>query len=280
MSAQADGDGRRVPSLDGVFSREEVSVDLTMCGLLVDRAEHLARLYATHRDWTQVEEAWFDQRMDGRSTEGSSRKIYRVLSSRFKTVGSELPAISKLPAIFDQCETHRDKAQVLYFYLVEDDTLVKYVLHQYVRRFVDGSLAGIDFHAESVQETLQSFHYADGTEFDYAESTATRWGEGLRSVMREIGVLETQQSFEPTSPTVGTVPLLVSAGYSWQTDGEEWLSAPVGWLYLFQPEQYWESLAERLADHEAWTASGIHGTLRLEPSGDPFGWADEREGEP
>jgi len=87
----------------------------------VDRAETLARLYARHRDWTVVEEKWIEERFDERSTRGSSKGIYRALSSRFKTVGSELPSIVQLPSVLDQCETVRDKAQVLYFYLLEDD---------------------------------------------------------------------------------------------------------------------------------------------------------------
>lgn len=131
MHTAADGGKEQAPELDSVFSREDVSMDLTMCGLLVEKAEQMARLYATHRDWTTVEDQWFNERIDERSTKGSSRKIYRVLSSRFKTVDYSLPAIAQLPSVFDQCDTHRDKAQVLYFYLIEDDPLVKYTVHEY-----------------------------------------------------------------------------------------------------------------------------------------------------
>jgi len=121
MTLRTDGRGTSLPSLDSTFSHDEVSMALTRCGLLVDRAETLARLYARHRDWTVVEEKWIEERFDERSTRGSSKGIYRALSSRFKTVGSELPSIVQLPSVLDQCETVRDKAQVLYFYLLEDD---------------------------------------------------------------------------------------------------------------------------------------------------------------
>jgi len=33
-------------------------MDLTMCGLLVERAEELARLYAEHGNWNDVKERW------------------------------------------------------------------------------------------------------------------------------------------------------------------------------------------------------------------------------
>jgi len=279
MDIRGDGGGHRVPALDSTFSQEEVSMDLTMCGLLVERAEVIADLYATHRDWTTVEDRWFDERIDGRSTRGSSRKIYRVLSSRFKTAPASLPAISRLPSVFEQCETERDKAQVLYFYLVEDDPLVQFVIHQYVRRLERRGLAGLDFGEDTVASRLGEFRYANGERFDYAESTISRWGQGLRSVMRDIGVLDTQQAVKGQSPNLGDVPLLVASGYSFEENGKEWLTNPIGWLYLFQEEQYWESLAERLASLGGWEASGIPGDLRLQPTGETYGWADAVEGD-
>lgn len=278
MSNHVDGEGQ-VPSLDTTFSQSDVSMDLTMCGLLVEKAEEMARLYAEHRDWTTVEDRWFEERLDNRSTRGSSRKVYRVLSSRFKTADKSLPAISKLPSVFEKCDTQRDKAQVLYFYLVEDDPLVKFVVHEYVRRLEERGNDGLDFKQDVVESILAEFHYADGEQFDYAESTTNRWGEGLRSVMREIGVLEDQQSLQGQTPNVGTVPLLVASGYSWENSGKDWLSSPIGWLYLFQQEQYWDSLAERLGEHSSWEASGIHGELRLQPAEETYAWAESMEGE-
>jgi len=69
----------------------DVNMDLTMCGLLVERAEELARLYAEHGNWNDVKERWFDERLSNRSTRGSSQKIYRVLTSRFKNAPTDLP---------------------------------------------------------------------------------------------------------------------------------------------------------------------------------------------
>lgn len=68
MDSVSGEDNESLFSLDGAFSRAEVSMDLTMCGLLVSRAEELARLYASHTDWTAVEETWFAERQSGRST--------------------------------------------------------------------------------------------------------------------------------------------------------------------------------------------------------------------
>lgn len=274
MTLRTDGRGTSLPSLDSALSHEEVSMALTGCGLLVERAETLARLYARHRDWTVVEERWLEERFDGRSTRGSSKGIYRALSSRFKTAGRELPSIVRLPSVFDRCETNRDKAQVLYFYLLEDDPLVKYVVHRYANRLRESGVAGLDFEQETVERLLDELRYDDGSGFDYAESTTRRWGEGLRSVMREIDVLDTQQALQGRVPNLGTTPLLVAAGYSWETHGDEWLSRPTGWLYLFQPEQYWDALAERVSDDPNWEAGGIHGELRLRPVDGTYDWAE------
>ena len=272
-------DGGSLPSLDSAFPRDEVSMSLTRCGFLVDRAETLARLYARHRDWTVVEEQWIEERVDERSTRDSSKGIYRALSSRFKTAGSELPSIVQLPSVLDQCETVRDKAQVLYFYLLADDPLVRYTVHRYVDRLRESGVDGLDFEQATIERLLNEFHYADGSEFDYAESTTRRWGEGLRSVMREIGVLDTRQALQGQIPTLGTTPLRVASGYSWERHGDEWLSRPTGWRYLFQPEPYWDSLAERVSDDPNWEAGGIHGELRLRPVGDTYGWAEPWEGD-
>jgi len=279
MTLRTDGRGASLPSLNSTFPHDEVSMALTRCGLLVDKAETLARLYARYRDWTVVEEKWIEERFDERSTRGSSKGIYRALSSRFKTAGTELPSIVKLPSILDQCETVRDKAQVLYFYLLEDDPLVKYTVHRYVDQFQESGVGGLDFEQETIERLLNEFNYDDGSKFDYAESTTRRWGEGLRSVMREIGVLDTQQALEGQIPNLGTTPLLVASGYSWETHGDDWLSQPTGWLYLFQSEQYWDSLAERVSDDPNWEASGIHGELRLQPVDDTYDWAEPWEGE-
>ena len=276
MTPQSRGN-TALPALNSTFSRDEVSMDLTMCGLLVDRAEELARLYTDHSDWAAVERVWFDERLDGRSTKGSSRKIYRVLTSRFKNAGPELPATVQLPSVFDQCETRREKAQVLYFYLLNDDSLVRYVVHEYARRLASEGTAELNFEAETLRETLQSFRYADESKFDYADSTTKRWEEGFRSVLREIGVLETQQTFHGEPPTIGTVPLLVSGGFSWEEGGTEWLSHPVGWMYLFQPQTQWESLTNRLAAHSNWETSELHGDLRLRPVGDTYSWASKED---
>ena len=128
MSAVPDG-GEKPPSLTRVFSPAEVNMDLTMCGLLPERAEELARLYEEHENWNQVKEVWFEERRANRSTRGSSQKIYRVLTSRFKNAPASLPNPRDLPTVLDTCATSRDKAQILYLYLVADDALVRYVVH-------------------------------------------------------------------------------------------------------------------------------------------------------
>jgi hypothetical protein len=142
---------------------------LTRCGLLVDKAETLAQLYARHRNWTVVEEKWLNERFDEQSTRGSSQTIYRALSSRFKTAGGNLPAIARLPSVFEQCETSRDKAQVLYFYLIEDDPLVQYAVHRYSWRLQNRGADGLEFKQETVERLLREFHYDDGSDYDYAE---------------------------------------------------------------------------------------------------------------
>ena len=275
MTYVSDGSGSLLPSLSRQLSPGDVNMDLTMCGLLVERAEELAQLYADHGNWNDVKEIWFDERLSNRSTRGSSQKIYRVLTSRFKNAPTALPNPSALPSVFDECRTSQDKAQILYLYLVADDSLVRYVVHEYVGRFANGETEPLNFSNETLGQILDQLEYSDGTEFDYADSTTERWCEGFRSVMREIGVLEGQQSTLGEPPSLGDAPLLVSMDYSFGVDDEEWITAPRGLLYLLQPESRWEELFDRAASTSAWEYLEVHGELDLRPTDEPYSWVQD-----
>ena len=275
MTYVSDGGGSLLPSLSRQLSPGDVNMDLTMCGLLVERAEELAQLYADHGNWNDVKEIWFDERLSNRSTRGSSQKIYRVLTSRFKNAPTALPNPSALPSVFDECRTSQDKAQILYLYLVADDSLVRYVVHEYVGRFANDETEPLNFSNETLGQILDRLEYSDGTEFDYADSTTERWCEGFRSVMREIGVLEGQQSTLGEPPSLGDAPLLVSMDYSFGVDDEEWITAPRGLLYLLQPESRWEELFDRAASTDAWEYLELHGELDLRPTDKPYSWVQD-----
>lgn len=269
MNTLPDGDNGP-PSLSRTFSPEEVNMDLTMCGLLPDRAEEITRLYREHGNWNQVKDIWFEERRANRSTKGSSQKIYRVLSSRFKNAPATLPNPSDLPAVLDTCSSSRDKAQVLYLYLVADDALVRYAVHEYARRLAEDFPEPLDFSNGTLTSVLNQFEYADETPLDYADSTTERWCEGLRSVMRGIGVLENQQTVVGTPPSLGDTPLLVAMGYSYEERDEEWFESPTGLQYLFEPSARWEELYNRAAETEAWEFVELHGSLQLQPTDEPY----------
>lgn len=258
------------PSLNSVFSPESISMDLTSCGLLVDRAEKISRLYAKHLDWNKTKEIWHDSRLGGRGSRHSSQKIFRILKSRFQSAGSELPVIEKLPTIFDLCESHRSKAQILYFYLLETDMLVKYVVHEFIRNMFLAGDDKLNFKSE-LDKILERFRFSNGNPLQYSKSTMNRWGRGFRSVMRKIGVLDSSQSVIGSSPPISDLPLLVSTGYSWRKKGDTWLASPVGWMYLFQPTKKWNPLVKRLSKFDSWCLSEFPGEVQLTPLNDhPF----------
>ncbi|WP_233738213.1 BrxA family protein [Halocatena pleomorpha] len=247
-------------------------MDLTMCGLLVDRAEELARLYADLGNWNDVKHIWFDERLSNRSTRESSQKIFRILTSRFKNAPTALPNPSRLPNVFEHCETTRDKAQILYLYFVSDDALVRYVVHEYSARLAREESKPLNFSNETLQNILNGLTYSDGSSFDYAESTTERWCEGIRSVMRKIDVLKEQQTVMRSIPSISTVPLLVAMDYSYEISDDEWITAPRGLLYLFQPEKRWEELFDRAATTPAWEYRELHGNLNLRPTEKTYSW--------
>jgi hypothetical protein len=273
MTTFPDGNGGP-PSLSREYPSEAVTMDLTMCGLLVERAAELALLYQQHGNWNEVKDVWFEERRAERSTRGSSQKIYRVLTSRLKNAPAALPNPKDLPAVFDLCSRPTDKAQVLYLYLLADDVLVRYVVHECVQRMLSDTLDALDFSNESLKPVLDTLEYTDGESFDYADSTTERWCEGFRSVLREIGALEQQETVIEAPPSLGDVPLLVAMAYSYEMGGDDWIEAPLGLQYLFQPQDRWEELYDRVAETDSWTFSEIHGTLQLQPVSDPYDWID------
>ena len=273
MNAFPDG-GEGPPSLSHELSPEEVTMDLTMCGLLSERAEEIAQLYRDHGTWNEVKDVWFGERRSNRSTRGSSQKIYRVLSSRFKNAPTSLPNPSSLPALFERCSTTREKAQILFLYLVSDDMLVRYTVHEYVQRLQEGRPDALDFGDETLIDVLSRLEYSDGTRFDYAESTTQRWCEGFRSVMRDIGVLEDQQAVSGSVPTLGDRALLVGLGHSYEKGDDTWIGSPIGLQYLFQPETRWEELYDRAVQTGAWEFVELQGSRKLQPTDETYAWID------
>ncbi|AGN01213.1 hypothetical protein L593_06330 [Salinarchaeum sp. Harcht-Bsk1] len=243
-----------------------------MCGLLVDRTEELARLYREHGSWNQVKQVWFDEWRSNRSTRGSAQKIFRVLTSRLQNPPGSLPAPSELPDVLDACATTRDKAQVVYLYLVADDPLVRYVVEAYSRYLTEDVTNSLDFSNSTLTEVLDRLEYEDGSSFDYADSTTVRWCEGFRSVMREIGVLEDQQAVTGSSPSTGDVPLLVAMGYSYEEGGDDWLECPIGLCYLFQAGSRWEEQFDRVGATDDWEFVELHGSLELRPVDGTYDW--------
>ncbi|WP_136689167.1 hypothetical protein [Halorhabdus sp. H27] len=278
MKKKPDGNSG-LPSLSRTFSLEEVNMDLTMCGLFPDRTEEIAELYRVYGNWNEAKEIWFEERRANRSTRGSSQKIYRVLSSRLKNTPARLPNPSELPTVLDACSSSQEKAQVLYPYLVADDPLVRYVVHEYARRLSGEYPEPLDFSNETLITILNQFEYADGTSFDYADSTTERWCEGFRSVMREIGVLKNQQTVVGDPPSLGETALLVAMGYSYVQGEDEWFESPIGLQYLFQPSARWEELYNRAAETESWEFVELHGNLQLRPNEGPYSSITSEEGE-
>lgn len=251
-------------------------MDLNRCGLVVEQASEVATLYRQSGNWNEVKEQWFEHRHATRSTSDGAQDMYRVLSERFKEASTSLPNPTQVPSILEACETHRDKAQILYFYLATTDALVQYLVHEYGRRLLQEGVKSLDFSDEVIIDLLNDLVYDDGTTYDYAESTTERWCQGFRSVMREIGVLEGPTDVVGSPPSLGDIPLLVALGFSYDHGDAEWYRSPRGLLYLFQPENRWEELYDRVATMDAWEYIELHDGLRLQPVEEPYGWVNSR----
>ena len=254
-----------IPSLAGTLPESDITTGLTQCGLQTDRTNEIASLYAEELDWTSVKDIWYDERVAERSSKNSSKKLLVTIRSRLQSAGEGLPSVPQLPSILDQCRNEREEAQVLFLYLLNHDGLARFVIHEYLRRMTKQNVSALNFEMERVLDILDNFRYKSGDPLEYSESTQKRWVQGLRSALREIGVLEGKTETSGQTPKVGDIPLQVGAYYSWVQNDDEWLTKPIGWLYLFQSEEYWEPQSKRLAQYDAWTHHEARSRVWFEP---------------
>jgi hypothetical protein len=253
-----------IPSLEGKLSETDITVALTEAGLLVERTEEIVRLYAEHRSWTKVKERWHEERVHGRGSRDSAQKIFRIVRRRLQSGGGDLPGISALHTSVQECPTEQAKAQLFYFYLVEEDALFKYVLHELLRQ------QGVDrdewvLSPSTITEVLGTFQYSSGDGLGYASSTLHRWAQGFRSVLRDIGVIKEKYDSTGSTPTLDFPPLHVGALYSWNQEETEWTVRPIGWMYLLQPPARQEVLFERLHESNQWSTTRLRDRTVLEP---------------
>lgn len=262
-----DGRERRdtIQSLNGEFSTEETHIGLVAASLDLDQTREIAELYNDSGDWNTTSERWLDERRAERVTIEGSRRSFNAIKPRLQEAGGGLPPLRYLPDILDQCRNQRDQHQVIYCYLVAEDAVFQYVLHEYLVQGDNRGASNLDFSDSQIIGMLEEFQHIGGEPLDWAESTKDRWASNFRGVLRSIGVIESRQGTTGEVPNIGDVPLEVAAYWSWHKDGDEWLTDPLGWRYLFQPEPFWEPQTQRLTKSTRWTSHQAHGRRWYEP---------------
>jgi hypothetical protein len=262
-----DGRERRdtIQSLNGEFSTEETHIGLVAASLDLDQTREIAELYNDSGDWNTTSERWLDERRAERVTIEGSRRSFNAIKPRLQEAGGGLPPLRYLPDILDQCRNQRDQHQVIYCYLVAEDAVFQYVLHEYLVQGDERGASNLDFSDSQIIGMLEEFQHIGGEPLDWAESTKDRWASNFRGVLRSIGVIESRQGTTGEVPNIGDVPLEVAAYWSWHKDGDEWLTDPLGWRYLFQPEPFWEPQTQRLTKSTRWTSHQAHGRRWYEP---------------
>ena len=254
-----------IPSLSGSFSEDEINISLTEAGLLPERTEILVRLYAEHHNWSTVKEKWHEERIHERGSRSSAQGIFRILKRRLQSGGTRLPSVTELHNLVQECPTQQAKAQLFYFYLIREDNLFRFVLHEVLRQ------QGIDqseWHltTDEIVSVLNQFEHEDGSGLQYADSTLHRWGQGFRSVLRDIGVLKGPYDENGVAPSVDDPPAHVAALYSWNEEGKEWPDRPIGWMYLFQPPAHRETLLDTIQSSGRWTTSRLRDETVIAPA--------------
>jgi len=243
-------------------------MDLTGCGMNIEKTEKIVNLYAEHLEWGKVKQIWHEKRLGDRGSRHSSQKVFHILKKRLQSGNDSLPSIKNLSKILNVSEGRREKAQVLYFYLLEKEGLVRFLVNRLSKEV--NNEQKVDFSNERLADILEDFRFADEEPIPYSEGTLNRWFAGFRGVMREIGVIPSTQDLEGEPPLVGSIPLQVASGYSWKKMEKDWLEKPIGWTDLFQPEENWKDLISRLSDYDNWELYEVQGKQRMKPKENPF----------
>ncbi|MFB6201028.1 MAG: DUF1819 domain-containing protein [Halorhabdus sp.] len=259
---------QEIRSLNGQFTLDETHIGLVAASLDLEQTREIVELYNDCGDWTTASEAWLEERRAGRLTVEGSRRSFNAIKPRLQEAGGGLPPLQYLPDVLDACRKERDQLQVLYCYLVAEDAVVRYVLHEYLQELGVKSVDNLDFSDDRIVTLLDDFQHTDGEPLDFSDSTKDRWATNFRGVLRSIGVIQSQQGTTGDVPNVGDIPLEVAAYWSWYEQDDEWLMNPIGWRYLFQPEPFWEPQSQRLAKSPRWSAHESHGRLWYEPVDD------------
>lgn len=261
-----------------LLAPSDVNLAITEAGLHVGPTEEVARLYAESLEWERANERWHEDRLMERGSKHSAQKVFRVIRDRLRAPGADLPSVVDLDTILQASPDKQSKAQVVYLYLLEGDLLARRLVHQVL------STQGLDRESwdlskETLLQALYEIRRENEQAIPYTDASLRRWVSGIRSVFREIGVLENPRDPQGTTPLLEDIPLKVAAGYSWQKQGEEWQSIPLGWCYLFQSRMHWDVLTTRLLRNSAWRVSNRMGRTALElvDASNPFGLV-RREG--
>jgi len=276
-NGRPQGDDSEIRSLNGQFSPDETHIGLVAASLDLEQTRAIVELYNECGDWTTTNKQWLERREAGRLTIEGSRRAYNAIKPRLQEGGGGLPPLNHLPDILGACRKERDQLQVLFCYLVAEDAVVRYVLHEYLQQLQRRSVSALDFSNEQIIEFLDEFRHTDGSQLDFSESTKDRWGTNFRGTLRSVGVIQSKQGTDGDVPSIGDVPLEVAAYWSWQQLDDEWLMNPLGWRYLFQPESFWSPQSNRLAESTRWSTHESHGRLWYEPVDDFYAKLGETE---
>ena len=244
------------------LTESDINMSLTTAGLLPERVEKVVKIYSDTKNWEETKRKWHKSRLGNRGSRSSSQKIFNIIKSRLKAGERSIKPLENLSENIKKCETRCEKSQIFYLYLLEYDSLVKYVVSKV---FELSSSENFDFSNKNIRKILKNINYVNGKKVEYSDSTLNKWIRNLRTLMREIGVITSKQEVKGRSPNLSKQVLNISAQYSNNTQGEEWIQIPLGWIYLFQPPVYWESLIKRLVDSGKWQITEIRGKRKIKP---------------
>ena len=254
----------------------EYHFNLSKTGLVPGRIEKLVHLYNEVESWQSAENIWHGKRLAGRGRRSSSARIFRIWKSYLQSANGLLPNMSKLSTLLSSLINKRSKAQILYFYLLQGDRMVREFLEYLISRenYFDNDF----FEKGNLYSLLESFFELHNFEEEYVEKSKRRWLRGIRSVLVKIGALKGGDSTTIETPVLSKDVLLCSAEFSYlkSQDKDKWYEEPFGWKLLFYREGDYNHLIDRILETDYWTIQqSLNKREIVRTYEDDYGWIGE-----
>ena len=216
------------------------AANLQNVGLVAAETRDLLAAYSESGDWRKVRHLALDQNLLSKRSTTTVSHILKVVRRRYLKGPEWLPGGQSAGSLFaNPSVPERAKVEVAYLYTVAEDLLVQSCLEGVVFGSLGKVPAGAYLHTDEVLAYLDELGAQHPELAHWQPYLKKRWSQGLLSLLRETGFMETAPSWKLVRPIV--LPEAFGFVFPWLAKAtgspRAALSHPcLGWWGLERPE--------------------------------------------